>query len=206
MKIGDIIRNRRAELGLTLEEVGNAVGVGKSTVRKWESGLISNMRRDRIEALADVLHISPVMLITGQDAAAGTLSSRAALIPVLGRVVAGIPLEAVEEILDWEEIPQAMAETGAYFALQVKGDSMEPRMKEGDVVIVRQQEDVENGETAIVLVNGEEATVKRIKKVSGGIQLLPTNPAYDPLYYSAEEIETLPVRIIGKVVELRGKF
>ena len=99
-----------------------------------------------------------------------------------------------------------MAQQGDFFALQIKGSSMEPKFSEGDVVVVRKQEDVDNGDIAIVLVNGNEATVKKIKKFENGINLIPTNPEYDVLTYSTEEIENLPVRIIGKVVELRAKF
>lgn len=128
-------------------------------------------------------------------------------IPVLGRVVAGIPVEAIEEIIDWEEIPQKLASTGKFFALRVCGHSMEPRILEGDVVIVRQQEDVESGDIAIVLVNGDEATVKRVKKQEDGITLIATNTSvYEPHFYSNQEIRDLPVRILGKVVELRGKM
>ena len=128
-------------------------------------------------------------------------------IPVLGRVVAGIPIEAVEEILDYEEITPELAATGEFFALKIRGHSMEPRMMEGDVVIVRRQDDVESGDVAIVLVNGNEATVKRVKKQEDGITLIATNTSvYEPHYYSNKEIEELPVRILGKVVELRGKL
>ena len=127
-------------------------------------------------------------------------------IPVLGDVAAGLPIEAVENLVDYEEIDQAMAASGEHFGLRLKGDSMEPRMKDGDVVIVRKQEDVESGDTAVVLVNGNSATVKRIKKGPSGISLIPNNPAYDPMFYTCDEIAQLPVRILGKVVELRGKF
>ena len=128
-------------------------------------------------------------------------------VPVLGDVAAGIPIEAVENIVDYEEIDTAMASTGEYYGLRIKGSSMEPRIREGDVVIVRQQEDADTGDTAVVLVNGDSATVKRIKKEpDGGLWLLPNNPAYDPQHYSPSEVEHKPVRIIGKVVELRGKF
>ena len=127
-------------------------------------------------------------------------------IPVLGDVAAGIPIEAVENIVDYEEIDQAMAANGEHFGLRLKGDSMEPRMREGDVVIVRKQEDVENGDVAVVLVNGDSATVKRVKKGPSGISLIPNNPAYDPMFYTNDEIISLPVRILGKVVELRAKF
>ncbi len=127
-------------------------------------------------------------------------------IPVYGDVAAGLPIEAMENIVDYEEIDEALAVTGDFFGLRVRGSSMEPRIREGDVVIVRKQSDAETGDTAIVMVNGDSATVKRIKKESSGISLIPNNPAYDIKFYSAEEIDSLPVRIIGKVVELRGKF
>lgn len=128
-------------------------------------------------------------------------------IPVLGRVVAGIPIEAIEEIIDWEEIPQKMAATGKFFALRVCGHSMEPTILEGDVVIVRQQEDVDSGDIAIVLVNGDEATVKRVKKQKDGITLIATNTSvYEPHFYSNQEIHDLPVRVVGKVEELRRKM
>ena len=99
-----------------------------------------------------------------------------------------------------------MATSGDYFALQVRGRSMEPRMKEGDVVIIRQQPDVDNGDIAIVLVNGNDATIKKIGKSSEGIMLVPTNPAFEPIFYNNREIMELPVKILGKVVELRAKF
>lgn len=134
-------------------------------------------------------------------------SGKGVRIPVLGRVVAGIPIEAVEEILDYEEITPELAATGEFFALKIRGHSMEPRMMEGDVVIVRKQEDVESGDVAIVLVNGNEATVKRVKKQEEGITLIATNTSvYEPHFYSNKEIKNLPVQILGKVVELRGKF
>lgn len=127
-------------------------------------------------------------------------------IPVLGYVRAGIPIDAVEEILDYEEITQEMAAQGEHFGLQIKGDSMEPKFSDGDVVIVRKQSDIDNSNIAVVLVNGNEATVKKIKKSAEGIALIPTNPAYDIKFYNNSEIESLPISIIGKVVELRAKF
>ena len=127
-------------------------------------------------------------------------------IPVLGSVAAGIPIEAIQDIVDYEEIDADMAAAGEYFGLRIKGSSMEPRIREGDVVIVRRQEEAETGDTVVVLVNGDSATVKRIKIEPNGIALIPNNPAYDTRFYSAAEVELLPVRIIGKVVELRGKL
>ena len=128
-------------------------------------------------------------------------------IPVLGRVVAGIPIEATENILGYEEITEHMAATGEYFALRIKGDSMCPNICDGDIVIVKKQDAVEDGDIAIVLVSGEEATVKKIKIGSNGITLIGFNlSVYEPHFYTSEEIEKFPVTIIGKVVELRRKI
>ena len=99
-----------------------------------------------------------------------------------------------------------MASSGEYVALKIQGSSMEPRMFEGDVVIVRVQSSVEHGEVAVVMVDGGEATVKKVQFQSSGILLQPFNPSYDPIFYSNEEIEKLPVRIFGKVVECRQKY
>lgn len=127
-------------------------------------------------------------------------------VPVLGRVAAGIPLDAVEEIMGYEDISSVRYSSGEYFGLEIKGQSMEPKISDGDVVIVRKQSDVDSGDIAVVLVNGDAATVKKIKKSQQGVTLIPNNPAYEPIYYSNKEIESLPVSIIGKVVELRAKL
>ena len=127
-------------------------------------------------------------------------------IPVLGRVAAGIPIEALENIEDYEEISMDMAMRGEHFALRISGDSMEPRILDGDVVIVKRQDVCNTGDIAVVLVNGSDATVKRIKKEPEGLILIPNNAAYEPMFYSNEQIESLPVRVLGKVVELRRKL
>ncbi len=145
-----------------------------------------------------------------QDASAEqdtpNLMRKGTKIPVLGRVAAGVPLEAVEEILDYEEITPEMASAGDYFALMIQGNSMEPKMSEGDVVVVRRQSDVDSGNVAVVLVNGGDATVKRVLKRENGIVLQPTNPSHEPLFFTFDEIKALPVVVIGRVVELRAKF
>ena len=127
------------------------------------------------------------------------------VINVLGRVAAGIPIEAIENIIDTEEISEEMAVKGEFFGLRIHGHSMEPRMVEGDVVIVIKQETAETGDIVIATVNGTDATCKRLKKYRDGIELIPINPSYDPMFYTNEEIESKPVKIIGKVVELRAK-
>lgn len=190
-----LLRNQKR---MSQAKLADELGVSASTVAMWESGEREPKNYETLEIIADYFNVNMEVLLTGKLAPTK--------IPVLGKVVAGIPLEAVEEIIDYEEIPQSMARNGEYFALQIKGNSMEPKFSEGDVVIVRKQEDVDNGDIAIVLVNGNDATVKKIKKFDGGINLIPTNSEYEVITYTADEIEKLPVRIIGKVVELRAKF
>ena len=136
----------------------------------------------------------------------GNRKHNAVEINVLGRVAAGIPIDAVEEIIDTEEITEDMAKTGTFFGLQIHGNSMEPKFSEGDIVIVRQQDDAETDDIVIAIVNGDEATCKKLKKYHDGIVLISTNPAYEPMYFSNKEIMDKPVKIIGVVKELRAKF
>ncbi len=131
-------------------------------------------------------------------------------IGVLSAVGAGIPLEAVD-VFDqddpeaWEEITSDLARGGEFFALRIKGDSMLPRIRRGDVVIVRKQDTVEEGECAIVLVNGNEGVCKRIHYRDDGISLLSNNEEYPPMTFTRQQIQDMPVRIVGKVEEIRGK-
>ena len=125
-------------------------------------------------------------------------------IPILGRIAAGIPLEAVRDIQGEVEISPEMQRRGDLFAFKISGDSMEPKISDGDVVIARQQEDAEDGQLVVALVNGNDACCKRIKKYKDGIALVSTNPAYPPMYFSQAEIDTVPVQVIGVVLELRA--
>lgn len=132
--------------------------------------------------------------------------SGAVRIPVLGRVAAGIPIEAITDIDDYEEISPEMAKNGQYIALRIHGRSMEPRMCENDIIIVRLQNDVESGDIAVVFVNGGDATCKKIKKLQDGIMLISTNHEYDTMYYTNKQVKDLPIKILGKVVEIRVKL
>ena len=127
-------------------------------------------------------------------------------IPVLGTVAAGIPISAVEEILDYEEVPQLWKNQGEFFGLRIKGDSMKPDINDGDTVIVRKQSTANNGDVVITLVNGDDVTCKKFEKLDNGIMLISNNSEYSPMYFSNEEVTTKPVVIIGRVVELRRKF
>jgi len=181
-----------------------------TTVQKWESG-VSDPSIDIASKLANLYGVSLddlYYLDLEKEATTPRVKTRKGVrIPVLGNVAAGVPIEAIQEIFDYEEITPELAATGEFFALKIHGASMEPRMVEGDVVIVKKQDDVESGDIAIVLINGNDATVKRVRKQENGITLIATNVnVYEPHYYSNEEIMKLPIKILGKVVELRAKF
>lgn len=175
----------------------------RAMVSKWETGYQTPVLYT-ISCLAKVFGVS-IDYLNG-DGTQLNAKKKGVSVPVLGYVRAGIPIEAVEEILDYEEISQEMSNQGEFFALTIKGDSMEPKISEGDVVIVRKQDIVENGELAVVLVNGNDATVKKFYMSENGVTLISTNPAYDPFTYSKQEVNELPIKVIGKVVELRAKF
>ena len=202
-RICDLIRKK----GLTELQFCKATGIPQSTWYSWK-------QRDSIPTnrympnITTFLGVSAEYIISGEgeNIQKIELDDEPIQIRVLGKVAAGIPIEAVEDVIGEETISKKMAETGDYFGLRISGDSMEPTIHHGSIVIVRQQDDVENGDIAIVIVNGEDATCKKIEKFENGIMLVPINKAYEEKFYTNEEVEKLPVRIIGKVVESRTKF
>lgn len=187
----------------TQKEIADAIEVSPQTFNTWCQG-IAIPRMGKVQRLADYFKIGKSDLI--DDKIPPFSTSHSVIINVLGRVAAGIPLEAIEEIVDTEEITEKLARTGEFFGLLIKGDSMEPDIHNGDTVIVRQQDDAENDEIVIALVNGNDGVCKRLKKYKDSIALVSLNAKYEPMYFTAQEVENKPVRIIGKVVELRRQF
>lgn len=205
-KIYENIKKYRLSLGLTQSELAERVGyTDRSMIAKIESGKI-DLSRNKVYDFAEALHTTPITLLGLDEELKKERKSKSVKIPVLGIVPAGLPAEAVEDIIDYEEIPESMARGGEYFGLAIKGDSMYPRILEGDVVIVKKQSTADSGDIVIALVNGNEGTCKQLYKYKDHIELKPFNPMYKPLVYSNEDISSLPVSIVGKVVELRGKF
>ena len=197
--ISKSIRQLRKENNWTQKQLADKLHVGKSTISNYETGY-SEPDIETQSILADLFNVSLDELNNRQ-------TKEVFKVPVLGSVPCGEPFIADEEILDWEEINPKLRGTGEFFGLRLRGNSMEPRFTEGDVVIVRKQSDIESGEVAIVRVNGDEATMKIVQKSPQGITLVATNPSvYPPHFYTNEQIQQLPVAIIGKVIELRAKF
>jgi len=190
---GERLRERRMELGLTLEEVAKAVGVSKSTVLKWETGTIEDMRVNKAAALAQVLNVSPLWVIGITDSKSGP--PRTKRVPILGSIAAGEPILATEEYGEYVELSE---DVPVDFCLRVKGDSMiDARIQDGDLVFVRRQTTVENGQIAVVLID-DEATLKRFYRTKDGVILKPENSKYEPLFFTHRDFRQ--VRILGRAV------
>ena len=208
MSLGQNIKRLRESHGMNQAQLAEIAGVTDKAVSTWENDL-KIPRMGAIQKIADYFGLLKSDIIEDSSSLSRFEREQPSVerIPVVGRVVAGIPTEAVEDVVDWEEIPFAQARRGDFIGLKVKGASMEPRFLDGDTVIVRRQPDVESGEIAIVFVNGNEATMKKVLKQPDGITLVALNTAvYEPHFYSNRMIAELPVTIYGKVVELRGKL
>ena len=218
MTLGEIINDYRTKNSLSMDAFSAKSGISKAYISLLEknqhpkTGKPITPSVQCIKQASDAMGVDFDILFSKIDGNVSlkkydnALSKHGVVINVLGRVAAGIPIDAVTDIIDTEEISQEMARTGEFFGLQIKGDSMEPKISDGDVVIVRQQNDAESGDIVIATINGDEATCKRIRKYRDGIELVSNNPCYEPMFFSNEEIENKPVRIIGRVVELRAKF
>lgn len=221
MTLGDIVKNFRIENNISMEEFSKRTSLSKGYISMLENNTnprnnkpiaptlptlkkIANGMNLDIDNLLKTLDINQAIAL--EDTSELYAKPKTITINVLGRVAAGIPLDAIEEIIDTEEITLKMASDGEYFALKIAGDSMEPKISNGDVVIVRKQSDADDGDLVIALVNGYDAVCKRLKKYSDGIALLSNNPLYEPLYFSNKDICEKPVSILGKVKELRAKF
>ncbi|ACR75018.1 helix-turn-helix domain-containing protein [Agathobacter rectalis] len=187
-------------------EIAKSIGVSPQTFNTWCKG-IAIPRMGKVQALADYFNINKSDLIEDKKLNIDTVPIESGYtIPVLGRVAAGYGKEAVEEVIGQIEISPSMAAKGDYFGLLIKGDSMIPTLYDGDTVIVERTDDAESGDLVIALVNGSDATCKRLQKYAEGIALIPQNPVYEPMRFTESEIDTTPVKILGKVVEMRRKF
>lgn len=203
------LKARRKELGLNQNDIATYVGVSEATVSRWESGDIANIRQSRIAALAEILRIDPAVIIGMTE---GTIAAalkekdhslpanilplpKVRPLPLVGSIACGTPILAAENIEEYLQIPENIP---ADFCLKCKGDSMiNARIFDGDIVLIHEQPDVDNGEIAAVLI-GEDATLKRVYKYQNRIELRAENPLYPPLNYEGNDLSR--IRILGKAV------
>ena len=197
-------------------ELAIKTGIDKSLISNYLSGRFK-AKQDKVDVMAEVLNVSEGWLmgydinierqqnknIHVDNARYIEISKKTVKIPLLGKVPAGVPIEAIQETLGYEEIPADMIKSGDYFALKVDGDSMYPDYHTGDIIIIRQQPDCVSGDDCVVMVNGDDATFKRVIKHEDSIVLQPLNSNYEPYFFNKEQIESLPVRIIGVAIEVK---
>ncbi len=196
-------------------ELSKKANIPKSAISQYLSGLYEAKQKS-IFKLAHILNVSEGWLM-GLDVpmerefdrniqVLNKKNNDSAVVLIYGTIPAGIPMECIEDIIDTEKIPTNMLKGGKeFFGLKIKGDSMEPNYLDGDIIILQKQDDCESGDDCVVMVNGNEGTFKRVFKNENGIILQPLNNKYQPMPYSNEQIETLPVKILGVFEELRRK-
>lgn len=204
VKIGSRIRSRREEIGMTQEELGSRLSLNKSTIQRYESGEVQKIKLPILHALARALDADPdyFALKTDEPGCFPELSAENIIpipnmtrVPLLGDIACGSPVLATENLSGFVSCPEG---SGADFALRCKGDSMiGARILDGDIVLIRQQPDVDDGEIAAVLIDNE-ATLKRVHRKKNYLILAPANPAYEPIVLTGEELSE--VRILGKAV------
>jgi repressor LexA len=197
------LRELREIRNLSQEEVAAAIGISRPSYANYELGH-RKPRMQNLTMLASYFGVSIDYLLGidhDQERPGSTLR-----IPVLGEVPAGQPIDAFEQVEEYLDLYPSFALYGELFGLRVKGHSMEPDIHNGDIVIVVKQDFIESGDVAVVRVNDTEVTVKKVKKMQDGIVLMPKNPAFEPVYFSNEQVRTLPVTIIGKVLEIRRRL
>lgn len=194
LRIGNLIKNRRETLGLSQQEVAEYVDVTKSAISRWESGEVENMGRSKIQKLSEILKISPVSIVLGEEMK-NTISYKTKKVPMLGEIAAGEPILADEHCEYYIEVDENL---NVDFCLKVKGDSMiDARIQDGDIVFIRRQPVVENGEIAAVLID-DEVTLKRFYRNDGLVMLRPENSNYQPLMFTAADFKN--IRILGKAI------
>ena len=199
------IKVARINAGLSVDEISRKLDITPQAYYNYEKGN-REPSSDTLIKLSLILNVS-VDYLLGVDNNIAPLPApltAGAKIKVLGKVPAGVPVEAVEYVIDEIEISEKMAnDSHEYFALLVTGDSMFPEYLDGDIVIIRQQNDADTGDDVVAFVNGFDATLKRFQRMSGGIRLKALNPTYESYFYTNEQIKNLPVSILGVVVEMR---
>ena len=225
MLLGEIIKEYRAKHNLSLQDFADKIGTSRSYIHMLEKNINPSTNKpinpsiETLKSLANAMDLDVDALLKKLDdnqliflneekyKEQFNTSTSTAVVLVYGTIPAGIPMECIEDILDTEEIPASMLKGGKqYFGLKVKGNSMFPAYLNGDTVIFEKVDDCESGQDCVVMVNGNDGTFKRVLKNKNGIILQPLNSEYEPLVFTNEQINNLPVKIIGIAKEIRRKI
>lgn len=208
MTTGERIKTLRKEHNLTQEELGKMLGVQKAAIQKYEKGTVKNIKRDSLIKLAQILDTTPEYILGWDDFPSNTEPADGTdlvMVPIVGRVAAGISCFAENNIVDYEPADSRAVRGGEqYVFLRVVGDSMYPIFMEGDLVLVRCQTSVDSGSYAVVTIDGEDGVVKKVVYGDNFIELQSINPMYPPRRFEGEEV--LRIRVFGLVKEIKRKF
>ena len=225
MLLGEIIKEYRAKHNLSLQDFADKIGTSRSYIHMLEKNINPSTNKpinpsiETLKSLANAMDLDVDTLLKKLDdnqliylneekyKEQFNAPTATAVVLVYGTIPAGIPMECIENVLDTEEIPASMLKGGKqYFGLKVKGNSMFPTYLNGDTVIFEKVDDCESGQDCVVMVNGNDGTFKRVLKNENGIILQPLNSEYEPLVFTNEQINNLPVKIIGIAKEIRRKL
>ncbi len=197
------LRVARRMKKLTQQKVADLMNIDRTTYTRYESGEIQ-VDNVKLLQLSEIFGVSIDFLLGKTSTPASKTNQR--LIPVLGEVPAGVPIDAVEHVEEYIDLYPNFVPDGEVFGLKVKGKSMEPEIFSGDIVIVLKQDFCSDGDIAVVKVNSEDVTIKRVKVKGNGIMLVPRNPSFEPMFFNSKQIKTLPVTIVGRVIEIRRRL
>ena len=206
-RLSELIHNSN----YNLSDMEEAVGKTSATISRYATGEITGVKRSTIVKIANFFKVNPAWLAGLSDnkyiERVNELGSPVTSIPILGIVKAGYNYLAQENVIGTIDVEKSLVGNGDdYFALEIKGDSMFPVLIENDIVLIKKQDDFDNGDIVVALINGDEATIKKGKKSDAGIFLQPLNTSYEPLIFTYDEMETIPVKIIGVVKQLKREF
>lgn len=213
MTTGGRMKERRKELQVPVDKIADALGVSVATIYRYENGDIEKVPGTVLEPLSRILHTTPSYLMGWSDDPESFRLPENAIpyeppkyfAPILGSVRAGVGGLAMQEVMGHEPIPEHYANDGeSYFWLRVDGDSMSPALAEGDLVLIRAQRSVDNGDVAVVLVDDEEGVVKKVRYGIHWIELISFNPEYPVRRFDNEDV--LRISVVGRVVESVRKW
>ena len=206
MSIGNNIKNRRIELNMSAEALAKKIKKNRATIYRYENSDIENLPANILEPLAKALNTTPAYLMGWKEENDEEEYKKVYKVPVYGEIAGGVPLAEIIDVIDYEEVDEHTWNRGELFALRVKGQSMEPRICNGDVVILRKQNTFNDGDICAVRVDDEGATLKKVSSDNTGLYLIPTNESYPTRFFSKKELNEVNIEVLGKVIELRGKF
>ena len=212
MELGEKIKLLREEKNLSQEDLAKKLNVARQTIFKYETGIVTNIPLSKIKEIANILGVQPSYLCGWQDISnveALHLNRNVIKVPIYGEIPAGVPVEMIEDdfIEEYEDVDADLARGGKIlFGLKIKGDSMYPEFRNGDNVIFQKVDTCENGDYCAVSINGTECTFKKVIRKENGITLMPLNSAYEPMFYTNQEIAELPISILGVVIEVRRTY